>query len=548
MGKILQLKTVSSLAKVFPKRIYGNITNSLECARGQEVSFQIAYRLKQAVYVLKDFSVVLNTSLNAKVSVFRVENVPSFLPVYPHTKDKNYITKNPGVFPDPLIPLTEGTVRAATKLWKALWISVKIPEDCPAGEQFITVSFLNAEGCVAEERFSIIVHDVVLPPQKLLFTQWFHCDCIADVHHVPVFSEEHWTLIEKYMKLASDHGMNTILTPVITPPLDTRVGSERKTVQLVDIEKNENGYKFDFSRLKRFINMARSCGILNFEISHFFTQWGAAHAPKVIARVNGEERRIFGWETDASSEEYATFLRLLIPALIDELVSYGVLENQIWFHISDEPNLDHLEAYRAAANIVLPLFGNCHHIDALSKFEFYKEGLLKTPVVATHAFDRFYSQGVTGFWCYYCCYQAEKVSNRFFAMPSSRNRIIGVQMYKYNIPGFLQWGYNYYYSRLSESVIDPYCVTDGGAAFPSGDTFSVYPNGDDVAPSLRQKVFANALEDMRLLELLEKKIGRENVIAEIDRIAGQELTFFEYPKDESFFEKLYRYAFSMLNE
>ena len=86
--------------------------------------------------------------------------------------------------------------------------------------------------------------------------------------------------------------------------------------------------------------------------------------------------------------------------------------------------------------------------------------------------------------------------------------------------------------------ISPYEVTDAGGAFPSGDAFSVYPYRDGVIPSLRQKVFKEAIDDMRLLSLLEKKIGMDAVIKIIDATAGMDITFKQYPKDEEFFARL----------
>lgn len=50
-------------------------------------------------------------------------------------------------------------------------------------------------------------------------------------------------------------------------------------------------------------------------------------------------------------------------------------------------------------------------------------------------------------------------------MPSARNRILGTLLYKYNATGFLQWGYNYWYSQFSKHEIDPLTVTDAGKAF-----------------------------------------------------------------------------------
>ena len=58
------------------------------------------------------------------------------------------------------------------------------------------------------------------------------------------------------MKNAADHGMNMILTPIFTPALDTAVGSERTTVQLLDVYKNGESYTFGFDRLIRWLNTA----------------------------------------------------------------------------------------------------------------------------------------------------------------------------------------------------------------------------------------------------------------------------------------------------
>ena len=85
-----------------------------------------------------------------------------------------------------------------------------------------------------------------------------------------------------------------LLTPVFTPPLYTAVGGERPTVQLVKVIKENNKYSFDFENFRRYINLCLNCGIEAFEISHFFTQWGAKHAPKIVATVNGKEKQIFG--------------------------------------------------------------------------------------------------------------------------------------------------------------------------------------------------------------------------------------------------------------
>ena len=545
--KDFEVKTLSSLAKVFPERIVGKSSKSGDVARGQTFSFQVAYRYFAPRYRQKEYRVELRSPLRESITIYRVGNVPSDLAAYPERNDKNYITTQAGLFPDPLYPMESDHVSVAMARWRALWVSVAICDDTPVGEYPVELLFYKDNGTLAASCvYRIKVHGAILPEATLLFTQWFHCDCIADVHGVEIFSDVHWRLIGDYMRLAAKHGMNMILTPVLTPPLDTAIGSERPTVQLVEVKKSGNRYTFDFSRLEKYVALARDCGIHEFEISHLFTQWGAAHAPKVVAYENGRLRRIFGWDTEADGAEYREFLQQMIPALIQTFTSIGVTKDHLWFHVSDEPRPEHLPQYRKCLNILTPLTEGCRHIDALSDYDFYREGLVETPVVATDHIQPYLDAHVDDMWCYYCCSQCIDVSNRFFAMTSPRTRIIGVQIYKSGMSGFLHWGYNFYYSQYSVRKLNPYQETDGGGAFPSGDAFSVYPYRDSVIPSLRQKVFANALEDVRLLQLLEAKIGKERVIEEIDTIAGEPITFSKYPTDERFFQRLYQRVFELL--
>ena len=118
--------------------------------------------------------------------------------------------------------------------------------------------------------------------------------------------------------------MNMLLTPMFTPPLDTRVGGERKTAQLVDVTGTDGAYTFSFDRLIGFMRDVQSLGIEYFEMSHLFTQWGAAAAPKVMATENGEYRRLFGWDTPAAGGEYERFLRAFLPALKEALRGAGL--------------------------------------------------------------------------------------------------------------------------------------------------------------------------------------------------------------------------------
>ena len=118
-------------------------------------------------------------------------------------------------------------------------------------------------------------------------------------------------------------------------------------------------------------------------------------------------------------------------------------------------------------------------------------------------------------------------------MTGYRTRVLGAQLYKSKAAGFLQWGYNFWYSRYSLDEINPFVINEGDFFTPAGDPFAVYP-GQDGKPllSLRHVQFSQALLDERALRLAERKFGRERVLAEIDR--DYELKLDDYPKNEDY--------------
>ena len=310
---MLSVTLYSSLEKLLlGRRVEAPSLGGMSCLGGEEFAFQAV--LQADGWGMAPVRVAVDSPLKDCIQVFQVGQVPCALPAYPGRGDENYLTTQPGLFPDPLLPLEEGRVEVSSFFPTALWVNGKVPQGFPAGEYPITLR-LEQGGDRVERTFSLRVLGVDLPPQRLIYTQWLHGDCLATYYGVPVYSEEHWQLWEKYLAAASEEGMNMVLTPIFTPPLDTEPGTERPCVQLVGVEKTGESYRFDFSLLERFLQMARRCGVERFEMAHLFTQWGAQAAPAIYGREEGVRRRLFGWDTPAASPEYAGFLRQLLPAL-----------------------------------------------------------------------------------------------------------------------------------------------------------------------------------------------------------------------------------------
>lgn len=203
-------------------------------------------------------------------------------PCYGDARRREYLRRTPGLYPDLLEPLAEGReIPLVPGQLRSLWFTIEPHVGMPTGEQKIELELLDENSMLlARETLALTVIGMDLPAQGLTFTQWFHCDCLAVYYGAHVFSERHWEIIENFLRTARRYGMNMVLTPVFTPPLDTAVGAERPTVQLVDVTVEGGKYRFGFEKLDRWVHLCLRLGFEQFEISHFFTQWGAAHARK----------------------------------------------------------------------------------------------------------------------------------------------------------------------------------------------------------------------------------------------------------------------------
>ena len=536
---MLNTKLISSLEKVFHDQKADDFRelSALSVLKGERFSFQLyyepTYRLDITDRILWDVKV--EGELAKYTSIRCVTNIPVTRPVYAERYDDKYLRTAPGIYPDLLLPIGRDTQVATSvdAIPKTLWFEVILPKDAQAGEYDITVS-LSSEYGAYSHTLKVEVIDAVLPEfDGFKYTDWFHCDSLATYYNVPVWSERHWEIVENFAKAAVKSGVNLLLTPLFTPALDTRVGGERLTNQLVGVTKCGGEYSFDFTLVERWIEMCDRVGIKYFEVCHLFTQWGAEHTPKVMATVDGEYKKIFGWETDATDPEYTKFLRAFLVEFLEFMKKKG-RDKDCLFHISDEPSLNHIESYKAAKETVADLLEGYTIMDALSRYPFYEQGVVTTAIPANNHIEPFLENKVPNLWTYYCCSQVVNVSNRLVAQSLSRTRSIGMQMYKYDIVGFLHWGFNFYQNCHSRDAVNPYLNCCGDEWVIAGDMCTVYPAQDGTPyESMRLPVFFDALQDMRAMKLCEKYYPKAEIVAKIEEIFGKELKFDTCAEDSS---------------
>lgn len=537
-------KTISPLEKVFynddPARFPEYPSSS--ALMGEKHNLCVLYRdddYANGPYCVESCFVRLSGTASENAAIYSIEHVPSVFAAPSFENPDRYLRREPGLFPDVLAPLKEGAeLPLVPRITSSLWITVDTGS-LSAGDHTLTVEFLDSNGSqLAVCHHTLHVVNARLPEQTLMVTHWMHTDCLADYYGIKVFSPAYWKALKNFITVYVELGNNMIYTPLFTPPLDTAVGGERTTVQLVDVEKDGDKFRFGFEKLRRFIHLAKDCGITYFEMSHLFTQWGAFHTPKIMAKINRRTKKLFGWETSSHSPEYEAFLAAFLPQLRQLLTEEGIAE-RTFFHISDEPQKEHLESYTACSRILRKYLPDFPIMDAMGDVEFYDRGLVDIPVPFIAHAKSFFQRNPHPNFVYYCG-ASRDFMGRALGMPSCRNRISGALFYEYGVEGFLHWGFNFYNTAKSTAHIDPFFVTDAGRRFCAGDSYLVYP-GKDLKPllSIRALVFRDGLQDMRALRLCETLCGRETVEGILTRLNdGKPLDILSVPQDDYYTQKL----------
>lgn len=537
---------VDPLAKILPDEAPLRASGAPRGVRGEVVHVQVAYRAETYdEYDREECAVRVDTRLTvANVQLVRL--VPCELPAYPRN-DLGYLITAPGMLPDRLERASqahgdEGALaRFMPDHWQSVFIELAIDDEL-GGDIPFEVAFIRRDGTeharvtgTVRVEPDVDLRDTAPFPR----TEWFHADSLSAAYGVPMWSEEHWRAIENHVASMVDHGIDTLLTPLLTPPLDTAVGGHRAVAQLVGARIDDGGWRFEFSRLDRWLDMASRTGIRLLEFAPLYTQWGAAHAPQVIASTDGAPAaRVFGWETDASAADYEQFLDALLRALVDHLAG-GAWAGRFFFHISDEPSVEHEARYRRARDVIRQAVGDVVIRDATVHPEHFRTGLIESPVAGLEVARQFVDAGATDVWAYTSCAHHVDLPNVFIALTGARCRMIGVALFLTGARGYLRWGYNFWFSQYSRRFIDPRRETSAGQAFPSGDAFLVYP-GDDLRPeeSLRLKYLRQAMDDVRLLYRASELIGRPAALELVNTAGGGPITLTHYPDDPAFFARL----------
>jgi len=369
----------------------------------------------------------------------------------------------------------------------------------------------------------ITVHQATMPEKsRLSITNWYNAGNISRPYGIRQYSEEWFDMYSKLMKTMQ----RTRQTHIIIS-----LGS-------IGIEQKEDGtYTFDFSTTKRIMQMAVDAGFQTLELGHLGVRNYSEHEPIWLFYRPG------GKKIYATSEEAYFFLAQFLPQWSDFLKENGWYDMSVQ-HLSDEPTLQTADDYRMLSLITrkflpgMPLFDAIVHPELRGASDYW------IPYNSIYQreqekWEKLRSMG-DEIWVYTCTSPGGKWLNRTLDMELLRPRLMHWGNYRFNIQGYLHWGFNYWqYPNdvdpmeylIENSIV--YRADGTPQGWPAGDSHICYP-GNKNGPwmSVRAERMRAGAEDCELLLMIADQDK-----AKADALCANVLTAFdEYTTDVNVFD------------
>jgi hypothetical protein len=447
------------------------------------------------------------------------------------TPEDEYVRRAPCEFPDPLLETSRVNLRPYEA--QPVWLTIFVPKNAPSGTYKGRVGIKMESTLIGALNIELKVYAVVLPDERhLKITNWFGdhsgIDYIEKFYKVELWTEDFWKIIKAYARNMSEHRQNII-------PTYLKGGfSDRSLIRV--FQADDKGLRFDFSRFDRWVKTFMEEGVGDFiEGSH------------IVISIPGTEDWAFpGYSVlkkdgtiaysipkqNALNPESVEFLSQYLPALQNHLDEKNWLPIYLQ-HIGDEPTSHNIKNWRKISAMVKNFAPKLKIIDAIQTTDAI--GYINIWVPILHEFDKnieFYKRRMRAgdeVWFYTCCAPTGKYPNRFIDFSLMKVRILYWMCFKYEVTGFLHWGFNAWSDDPFQDV-EPH-------GLPPGDAFIVYPGNSGPLNSIRWEIVREGIEDYELLWLLSQKCGKD-VALNICDLLIRSVT--DYEKDPKKLEEVRR--------
>ena len=423
-----------------------------------------------------------------------------------------------------------------------LWLDIKGLE---AGSHTLTVALYETTGYeeerkIAETELAVEVADYTLPEKTPFFLDlWQHGSALSRYYDVPLWSKEHFALLENFLKPLAAAGQKVcdlILTDYAwAGQACYRVPKNPSALyeyNIVGVKRQQGQLVLDFSALDYYVSLCEKLGMAqeinlfgllgNWDYQLFGTPLKDYRDPLRV-RVYDVDTGTYGFIEE--KEELAAYLTQV----------FAHLKAQDYWErvkvICDEPDEPEIFAgyedfLNSCAKESLSFKHACHHSYFLEAYE----GNFDSNSVNTQIILDKRGQEKSKIWqrraemTWYSCWFPRHL-NLFVYSPLMESRLIWPLTYLFKMKGFLRWNYCLW---TADPNTDVRYKTE---RWPAGDMYLVYPGASGHPElSLRFKHLAMGIQDYELLRLAAEKIGTDMVDAEVEKLTGKLSDMADDPK------------------
>ena len=370
----------------------------------------------------------------------------------------------------------------------AFYITVSSGDTAGVFEKTFSVKSGNCEKVI---RFYVKVYNVTIPKDRnLKLTNWFSIQNMAYFHNLKEYSQEHFSMIEKYADVMKSIYQTHFLM----------------LAEHIKIIKTDSGYLFDLSLLEKISKIFFDKGFECLEFGPIGTRKRVYHEDLNVLGIDG-----LVCDSTVGKMALESFFKSMA-----EMADKNGWQDKIIFHIADEPDepasaIDRrMEQYRTVYEIMhkyLPKSKVCEAVKT-AIFKDYIDILVPLSKTYEDSSDEFMKARDLGkeIWFYTCCVPTGNYYQRFIDIPLLSGRYLFWSASRFDIIGYLHWGFN-----LMEKDQHPFNQTNqyhtygDGVCLPTGDSHIVYPDGDKIYRSMRLVNYRNGADDFELLNVLKNK-------------------------------------------
>lgn len=509
-GPVLQFEAVDPLQKVFPESNYfAPMKAHADVVRGEHASFQFVVRANADI---EDLRIDVGPLRNGESDLSEIKSgFVGFVKVGRANPDPSNDVLAPmsGYFPDPILYEESRDVKFGNT--QPIWITISIPEDCTTGVYQGTVRILgaiNGRSFTEEKDIEVEVFKPVIKNTSLWVTNWFFLDrlhYLNEMEPVERHSELYWELSRVLASTLAEYRQNVAMIS----PFDHTAFSY------------ENGqWGFDFTNFNKMVELFMEEGVIGrLEGGHFGSRldgdWLGPFGLQVpVLDSDSLDKELLPLDNPRTREFYTAFL----PAFIQNIRDHG-WEHQYIQHIADEPINENVESYIEISRFLKALEPELKVIEACHTHQLENMVDIWVPQMnfLRDGLDFYHERQDKGdeAWYYTCLAPKGEWANRFVELPLIKTRLLHWVNFKYGIPGYLHWGFNFWGSNSGiVTGADPYddvsgMIVSSGNILPGGDCWISYPAYKAIYPSIRLEAMRDGIVDYELLSMYAEKYPEE---------------------------------------